>query len=167
MKFTLKKAILIFLILLFFLFLNVENLKNKFYSVSPILKIYLSITDNVKKINLIFDKTTENFLISFSKKHQKHWTIENKINREKLPEFKFIENEKKPTLSNGNYEKITNNWYRSHSNHASTRFSELTLINKENLKNLEVAWIFKSGEPGDIQCNPIAVDGIIYTPIAG
>jgi len=167
MKFTLKKTIIIFLILLFIFFLNIQNLKNKLSSISPVLNIYASLRNNLLNINFIYDETIQKFLISFSKKHQKHWTIENKTNREKLPEFKFIETEKNPTLSSNNYKKITNKWYRSHGNHASIRFSELDLINKDNLKNLEVAWIFNSGEPSDIQCNPLAVNGIIYTPIAG
>ena len=32
---------------------------------------------------------------------------------------------------------------------------------------MEIAWVFKSGEPQSIQCNPIIVDGIIYNPISG
>ena len=49
----------------------------------------------------------------------------------------------------------------------SDRFSELKLINKHNVKNLEITWTYNSGEPQDIQCNPIVVNGIIYTPISG
>ena len=41
------------------------------------------------------------------------------------------------------------------------------MINKKNIKNLKIAWIYNSGEPQDIQCNPIVIDGIIYTPISG
>ena len=35
----------------------------------------------------------------------------------------------------------------------------LDLINKNNVKNLEIAWIYRSGEPQDIQCNPVVIDG--------
>ena len=41
------------------------------------------------------------------------------------------------------------------------------MINKNNVHNLEIDWIFNSGEPQSIQSNPIVVDGIIYTPISG
>ena len=40
-------------------------------------------------------------------------------------------------------------------------------ININNVQNIEIDWIFNSGEPQSIQCNPIIVEGVIYTPIGG
>ena len=44
-------------------------------------------------------------------------------------------------------------------------YSTLTQINKENVRNLEVAWSYDTGDafPGsEMQCNPIIVDGVLY-----
>jgi len=84
-----------------------------------------------------------------------------------LAQFKIIDGEENPTESLHENDHALNKWYRSHGNHSSNRFSELKLINKNNIKNSDIAWIFKSGEPQDIQSNPIIVNGVIFTPISG
>ena len=43
------------------------------------------------------------------------------------------------------------------------RYSSLTQINKSNVKQLEIAWTFDSGETGGLQTNPMVVSGTIYT----
>jgi quinoprotein glucose dehydrogenase len=54
-------------------------------------------------------------------------------------------------------------------NNAGNRYSPLTQINKENVKNLKLAWTYDTGENKntdergmDIQCQPIIIDGILY-----
>ena len=42
------------------------------------------------------------------------------------------------------------------------RYSSLTQINRNNVKQLEVAWTYDSGESGDLQTQPIIVDGVLY-----
>ena len=60
------------------------------------------------------------------------------------------------------------NWERSLGGPTSNRFSELTRITPSNVAGLEVAWTYRSGDgKGNIQCNPIVVDGILYTPTPG
>ncbi|HET6566673.1 MAG TPA: pyrroloquinoline quinone-dependent dehydrogenase [Rhodothermales bacterium] len=49
----------------------------------------------------------------------------------------------------------------------ATHYSPLTQIDKENAKNLEVAWTYHTGDlpegnTSQIQCNPIIVDGVLY-----
>jgi quinoprotein glucose dehydrogenase len=46
----------------------------------------------------------------------------------------------------------------------SIRYSRLDQINRQNVKQLEVAWTFDSGESGGLQTNPIVVSGILYAP---
>jgi quinoprotein glucose dehydrogenase len=41
-------------------------------------------------------------------------------------------------------------------------YSLLTQINRTNVKQLEVAWSFDSGEGGGLQSSPIIVDGVLY-----
>ncbi|CAG5008488.1 Outer membrane protein assembly factor BamB [Dyadobacter sp. CECT 9275] len=60
-------------------------------------------------------------------------------------------------------------WPAYGGNSAGNRYSPLTQINKENVKNLRVAWQFDTGENKDttqrgmdVQCQPIVVNGIMY-----
>jgi quinoprotein glucose dehydrogenase len=41
-------------------------------------------------------------------------------------------------------------------------YSALTQINRENVKNLQVAWEYATPDSGQMQVNPIIVDGILY-----
>jgi quinoprotein glucose dehydrogenase len=43
------------------------------------------------------------------------------------------------------------------------RHSPLTQIDRTNVRRLEVAWTFDSGEEGGLQAAPIVVDGVVYT----
>jgi quinoprotein glucose dehydrogenase len=43
------------------------------------------------------------------------------------------------------------------------RYSRLTEINRSNVRQLEVAWTYDSGETGGLQTNPIVVDGVLFT----
>jgi quinoprotein glucose dehydrogenase len=43
------------------------------------------------------------------------------------------------------------------------RYAALDQINRTNVRQLEVAWTFDSGEEGGLQASPIVVDGVVYT----
>ncbi|HTE20344.1 MAG TPA: PQQ-binding-like beta-propeller repeat protein, partial [Armatimonadota bacterium] len=59
-------------------------------------------------------------------------------------------------------------WLRSQGGDASTRYSALTQIHRGNVRDLQVAWTYRSGDgAANIQCNPIVVDGVMYAPTAG
>jgi quinoprotein glucose dehydrogenase len=59
-------------------------------------------------------------------------------------------------------------WARSLGGPTSNRFSELTQITPDNVAGLEVAWTYHSGDgTGNIQCNPIIVGGVLFTPTPG
>jgi quinoprotein glucose dehydrogenase len=45
-------------------------------------------------------------------------------------------------------------------------YSPLKEITTDNVKNLQVAWEFHTGDSGQMQCNPIVVEGILYAPTA-
>jgi quinoprotein glucose dehydrogenase len=42
------------------------------------------------------------------------------------------------------------------------RYSALDQINRSNVHKLEVAWSYDTGEGGDLQTQPIVVDGVLY-----
>jgi quinoprotein glucose dehydrogenase len=46
----------------------------------------------------------------------------------------------------------------------SIRYSRLDQINRRNVKQLDVAWTFDSGETGGLQTNPIVVGRLLYAP---
>jgi quinoprotein glucose dehydrogenase len=45
---------------------------------------------------------------------------------------------------------------------ANTHYSDLSQINRSNVKQLAVAWSFDTGEQGGLQTSPIIVDGVLY-----
>ena len=42
------------------------------------------------------------------------------------------------------------------------RYSRLTQINRSNVKQLQVAWTYDTGEPGWTQTQPVVVNGVLY-----
>lgn len=59
-------------------------------------------------------------------------------------------------------------WTRSHGGATSNRFSGLNQINRTNVDQLEVAWVYHSGDGADnVQANPIIVDGLMIVPTPG
>ncbi|MCG2589816.1 pyrroloquinoline quinone-dependent dehydrogenase [Rhodohalobacter sp. WB101] len=51
----------------------------------------------------------------------------------------------------------------------SSSYSQLNQINRENVNNLEVAWVYNSGDqrPAGSQANPIIVNGVVYLTTPG
>ncbi len=91
-----------------------------------------------------------------------------KNNQNELPKYKYINSGIENSINID--EQITTDikWYRSNQNSKSQRFSELDLINENSVKNLDVAWIYKSNDDvGQIQSNPIIVDDKIIVPTPG
>ena len=54
------------------------------------------------------------------------------------------------------------NWSAYGGGPLNQHYSPLAQINRENVKNLEVAWKFDSGETGGLQTSPLMVDGVLY-----
>ena len=48
-----------------------------------------------------------------------------------------------------------------------THYSSLTQINRDNVKNLQVAWKYDTGEKGGLECNPIMVGSVLYLTTPG
>jgi len=138
-------------------------------------KSYLHISpDNLsvsifKKPYRYLSKKYQVYLIKYSKKHKEYWNIENPEDRNGLKKKYTIVKAKNFTKNTSPNPVNFNDWERSHGNNHSNRFSGLDLINKENIESLEVAWIYHSNNKKsagrDIQCNPIIVNGIIYSPV--
>jgi len=57
-------------------------------------------------------------------------------------------------------------WREYLGGHDRNHYSSLTEINASNVDQLKVAWVYHSGDSGQIQCNPIIVNGILYAMTA-
>src|SRR5207244_1627686 len=55
------------------------------------------------------------------------------------------------------------NWLTHHGNYNSQRYSGLSQIAPENVKNLEVQWIFQARSLEKFEATPLVVDGVMYT----
>lgn len=97
--------------------------------------------------------------------------LEDPDKRASLPEFKWIPAAAEDELTDGRSEpkaKDFVNWTRSYGDNGARRYSALDQINRSNVAQLTVAWTYHSKDgKGNIQCNPIIVDGIMYAPTVG
>ena len=129
---------------------------------------------NSKKILKIFsfyESYFKNITYFFSSTSKKNSKVESKKLRNLKPSIKIIKkktNDFLPGRSIEQVEKNFSNWKRSHGGFSSSRFSSLNLINKKNINQLELAWIYnsKDGKKG-MQANPIVYNGFIYSPTPG
>jgi len=55
------------------------------------------------------------------------------------------------------------NWLTHSGNYNSQRYSTLSQITTENVKNLELRWIFQTRSLEKFEATPLVVDGILYT----
>lgn len=111
------------------------------------------------------------------------WQVEDAAARLKLPEYRVIPaaepHELTPSLG-AQREGDDRNWPVSHGDMGLRRYSGLKQINRSNVADLEVSWIYHSNDgegnrQGEgsrrgwrgIQTNPVIVDGIMYAPTAG
>ena len=117
----------------------------------------------IKRIVRKLDNKFGRIYFSLSKSKQKEF-FETDLNYyNNLPnEITIPPKLKNLTISNNKNFNNNKDWKRSHGNHSSNKFSNLKLINKDNVNTLEVAWTHTFEKKGDIPGNPIFYDGTIY-----
>jgi quinoprotein glucose dehydrogenase len=100
-----------------------------------------------------------------------YWAVEDRDAREQLPLYKTIPAARQDDLTptNGQPKRDTFlTWQRSHGDNGCARYSALAQINRANVTNLSVAWMYRSKDGnGNIQCNPIIVAGLMIAPTPG
>ncbi len=62
-----------------------------------------------------------------------------------------------------NADKEPNNWLTYSGTMMSQRYSPLTQITPQNVKNLELKWVFQARSLEKFEATPLVVDGILYT----
>ena len=60
-------------------------------------------------------------------------------------------------------EKEPQNWLLYSGNYNSQRYSKLTQITPENVKNLELQWVYQAHSLEKYEATPLVVDGVMYT----
>ena len=108
--------------------------------------------------------------LGYSLKDQKTYPqVENAKSRESLPLYKVIKKIPTNEISESLKQNHQNgNWHRSHGGNSSTKYSILKQVNKSNVKDLKIAWQYKSlKEPKikiSVQANPIIVGDRMFVP---
>ena len=59
-------------------------------------------------------------------------------------------------------DKSSTNFLLTNGNYAQTRFYPAKQIDRDNVKNLHVAWIFQTDVKESLETSPIVVDGVMY-----
>ena len=103
--------------------------------------------------------------------YEKRWEVEDQNIRNSFSE-EIIIKAKINDFSNQSYPleeySTSNDWFRSHGNNFSTRFSNFNKINSENAKNLKLAWVYSPKDEKNfiynVQANPIFYNGNIFAP---
>lgn len=96
--------------------------------------------------------------------------VEDPAARAALPEFKVIPAAPPESLTPAVPvdPAIFRHWPRSQGDNGARRYSALAQINRQNVRDLEVAWIYRSGDgAANVQCTPIIVGGLLYAPTPG
>src|SRR5579872_2685244 len=62
-----------------------------------------------------------------------------------------------------NASKEPQNWLTYSGNLMSQRYSPLTQVTPQNVKNLELQWVFQARSLEKFEATPLVVDGILYT----
>src|SRR5262245_22164761 len=87
-------------------------------------------------------------------------SLEDPRARAALPEYKTLPAAKPEELTPAatiNHEPFAR-WTRSQGDNGARRYSSLKQITKDNVRNLTVAWTFRSGDgAANVQCTPIVV----------
>ena len=60
-------------------------------------------------------------------------------------------------------DKEPQNWLTYSGNYNSQRYSKLTQITPENVKNLELQWVYQARSLEKYEATPLVVDGVMYT----
>ena len=110
------------------------------------------------------------FLFATTLGHAATPTLEDPRVRAALPEYRIIPAAKAEELTPAGKvdAEAFARWTRSQGDNGARRYSALKQITKENVRDLTVAWTYRSGDgAANVQCTPIIVDGLVYAPTPG
>lgn len=100
-----------------------------------------------------------------------YWKIEDANERAKLPLYQIIPAAQPNELTPANglpAGDTFRTWHRSHGDNGGMRYSTLDQIQRSNVAQLQVAWIYHSGDSGpSLECNPVIAHGVMFTPTPG
>jgi quinoprotein glucose dehydrogenase len=141
------------------------------YIFSPYANFYINLLPH--RVYHYLDKVVEKYRYKYyySNFEYPYLKIQDAKERVKLPLYKTIPgaSESEVTTANGFPKKDAYiNWHRSHGDSSSSKYSLLDQINTSNVKDLKVAWVYKSKDGlNKIQSNPVIAEGMMFTPTGG
>ncbi len=171
-KFTIALVVSSFLIFTALIFYDLAAFDSSYINRKSITFSINNINSKkVRKIYPYYEKYYYLIKYQLFKSQKDFWKIEDPSIRKSLPPIKIIPAKTegfKIGTSINDIEINEKDWLRSHGGYTSKRFSNLKQINKSNIKDLKLAWNYKSkdGYKG-IQANPVAYDGKIFFPTPG
>ncbi len=169
MKKIIKLISILFLLIFSFAITEMVSISTKYVNKSTLTFDVNNIRNpQIKKLVRNIDNLYAYALLKFSKNHKNHLNQEDS-KFDTLPLYKTIQAKNDNfTLANFNEKNNENDWKRSHGNHSSNRFSNLSIVNLSNIKNLDLAWKYEFKEiKRDIQANPVIANGKIFIPSPG
>ena len=165
-KYTSKLIFYLFLLITLFTTYELIDIDTKYVN-KPSITINVNNVRNpqIKKLVRFIDNTFSIIYFKISKKKQNEFFDNNLKEYEKLNDEIIIKGEKDNlTYTNNKNFNNNKNWLRSHGNHSSNKFSNLSQINLDNVNNLRLNWEFKFSKVGAIPTNPIFFNGTIFLP---
>jgi len=161
------------LLIVFFIIFDLTNFDNKYLNRNT---IHIDVKNlSSKYTKQLFTKLRLYYLNTYKilnrESYDKRWGIENTDERNLLKKeilITSLKNNFSESLYSASDYDVSNNWFRSHGNNFSTRFSSLKLINKSNANQIKLAWLYEPKNELDyvanVQANPIFYNGNIFTP---
>jgi quinoprotein glucose dehydrogenase len=146
----------------------IDNDKSKFHASGWIgLQLHRGPPMKIQFKDILLEKYPSKTSVSVNRT----WALENPLERAALPEFQEEPAAKASELTPANgYPRPETyvQWQRSNGDATNSRFSALDQINRHNVNQLQIAWVYHSNDgKGNIECNPIIVEGVMYAPTPG
>lgn len=168
-KFFKNFTVIFFLIILLFILSQIISINNYYVNKSLVTFDVNNVRSKpvkilVRKIDIFYS----DLLKQFSSKHKEYYTqIFNEYKN--LPDEILVKSKKENFSENIFPLSNVQTWFRSHGNNSANRFSNLKIINKNNLNKLKKAWTFEisDAQKSDLQANPIIINEKIYFPSNG
>jgi alcohol dehydrogenase (cytochrome c) len=113
-------------------------------------------------------RRSQRVIVRRSVQTDKGVTLEGQLLGEGFEDLQLRTDDKRVHLlrksAGGRYREVTSdsNWPTYNGDPRGNRYTELTQINRDNVKNMAAKWVFSFPNAGRLEVTPVVVDGIMY-----